>query len=292
MKAVFASVLVALSLSAPFAHAEDVSSEFSDTLQKAQKAYAERDYTSAGIAKALEAAELYAALSAQVTNPKVQAKYLTAQSEALYFAGNASSARDLKIKYHRAGLDVGDKALAAFGIADVTKVSRDQIKDLKAKLSAEELETLGDALYERGTNLGQWGSANGVAESLGRWPELRANMQVIIDLGLASMHNYGAYRTLGRGYYKIPPLLGGSLKKAEQYLGQAVEKTKASGEVYSVNGFNNTFYAEVLKDADKQDQGKQLLQAFLKADPNTLNPKLVPETKRAQQDAAELLKNW
>jgi hypothetical protein len=257
----------------------------------AEKAYSQRDYTAPGITRAQQAADLYAQEAAQATDPQVKAKYLVGQAEALYFVGAASQVNTEKINKHLLGMNVADQAVAIFGIKDVTKVSPDDIKKLKA-LPADQLAILASGLYQRGINLGQWGAANGVMKSLSKWPELKANMQVIIDLGLGKINDYGPYRVLGRGYFKIPSMLGGSVDKAIQYLSSAVKGSKAAGQIYSVNGFNNTYLAEALNSNGKTSDAKQLLNEFLKADPKTLNPILIPENQQAQSDAKELLKSW
>jgi hypothetical protein len=257
----------------------------------ADKAYSQRDYTAPGIKKAQEAADLYAQEAAHATDPQIKAKNLAGQAEALYFVGAASQANAEKINKHLQGMNVADQAVAIFGIKDVTKVSPDDVKKLKS-LPADQLAVLASSLYQRGINLGQWGAANGVMKSLSKWPELKANMQVIIDLGQGKINDYGPYRVLGRGYFKIPSMLGGSVDKAIQYLSSAVKGSKAAGQIYSVNGFNNTYLAEALNSNGKTADAKQLLNEFLKADPKTLNPILVPENQQAQSDAKELLKSW
>jgi hypothetical protein len=288
MKTLLMSALFALVAAAPSVQAATTE----ELVQKAEGAFKERDYNSPGIAKANEAAGIYGQVVAAQTDAKAQAKYLAKQAEALYFVGHANTDRDLKIKYHLAGMESADKGVKVFGITDVTDVEPKQIAELKKSLTAEELNLLGELLYQRGANLGQWGAANGVTASLGRWSELRETMNLIIKLGVQTTREYGALRTLGRGYHQIPGLLGGDNGKAEKYLQTAVEKTKAPGAIYSTNGYNNVYYAEVLRDTDKEQQGRELLEAFLKADPNTLNKDAVPETKKAQSEAAELLKDW
>lgn len=288
MKALFLSVAVALtglSFAARAATTEEL-------LAQARKAYSEREYSAAGIQHAQEAADLYGQLATQTTDAKAKAKYLVGQAEAFYFVGNANASSNVKIEKHLKGMEAADQAAKLLGVADVTKVSDADVERLKTSLSAEDLLLLAEALYQRGTNLGQWGAANGVTSSLGKWPELRSTMNLIINLGQKDLNEYGPYRVLGRGYYKIPALLGGDMKKADKYLSTALSKTQVAGQPYSTNGFNTTYYADVLKENGETQKAKDLLAAFIKADPATLNPNLVPENKQAQKDAAELLKNW
>lgn len=257
----------------------------------ARKAYSERDYSPAGIQKAQDAANGFAQLAAQAADAKEKAQYLVEASEALYFVGNASDGNPVKIDKHQKGIDAADKATKLLGVPDVTKITDADIVNLK-KRPAAEVALLAEAIYQRGVNLGQWGSANGVTESLGRWPELRDSMLAIVNLGYKEIHEYGPFRVLGRGYYKIPGILGGSNKKAEKYLSSAVSGSLAAGQTYSVNGYNNTFLAELLKDIGQEPKARDLLRAFVAADMTTLQPTLVPENRHAQKEAADLMASW
>ncbi|MCM2280304.1 MAG: hypothetical protein NDI61_00500 [Bdellovibrionaceae bacterium] len=285
MKVGMKTVLCTLAAALVSGHA----SASTEKLAQAEAAYQAREYDAAGKAQAQTAAQLYGELAAEQTTAVARAKYLSAQSEALYFLGHASDDKALKIQHHLAGLAAGEKAVAEFGITDVTQAN---VALLKSQFQADDLKVLAEALYQRGANLGQWGQANGVTESLGRWPDLKATMQLIIDLGFSSIQDYGPLRTLGRGNHQIPALLGGSNKRAEKYLQSAVSKTKAPGTIYSVNGYNNTFYAELLRDIEKADEGRALLESFVRADAAQLNPRMAPETRRAQREALDLLNNW
>ncbi len=262
-----------------------------EAIQQAEQAYAQREYDNAGVAKAQEAANLFAQAAADKSVSNVmKAVALTGQAEAIYFVANVSTDNNVKIAKHLEGMNAADAALKLYGINDVNNVSDADVARLKG-LADEELNVVAKAMFQRGINLGQWGAASGVAQSLGKWPELRTNMDLLTKIGKTDIAQYGPYRTLGLGYYKIPALLGGSMAKADKYLSTAVSKTLAAGQVYSVNGYNNVFYAQVLRDNGNAAKAKDLLQQFLKADPNTLNPGAAPETKAAQREAAELLKS-
>ncbi len=287
MKTVFFSAFLALvssvALNIPMANAASV--------DEAKKAYAEREYDNPGVLKAQKAADLYGQLVSATADAKAKAQYLVRQSEALYFVGDASPAKATKLEKHNQGYLLADQAVKALGVKDVKAVTAAEIATLKSTLTPAQLNLLADALYHRGVNLGKWGSANGVASSLGKWPELRATMELIGKLGKDDVHSYGSYRTLGRAYAQLPSLLGGSTAKAEKYLQTGTSKTLAAGQVYSVNGYNNVYYAEVLKEVGKVAQAKTLLQGFIAANPATLNPALEPEVRRAQAEAKELLKS-
>lgn len=256
---------------------------------EAEKAFAGRDYTIAGIANAQRAADLYAQLSGMAMDQKEKASFMVAQAEALYFVGNASDEIKVKIEKHWSGYELSSAAVSAFGVTDVTKADPSKLKSI---LSAQDLEVLGEGLYFRGINLGQWGAANGVVQSLSKWPELRDTMQLIINLGLEAIHDFGANRTLGRGYFKIPAMLGGSQKKAKEYLTAAFEKTLNANKTFSINGYNNIYLAEVLLENGGEDRAIEILEAFVNADKSTFKTDNLPETLQAQKDAKKILADW
>lgn len=288
MKAFFFSALVlvpAIVLGTGVAQAQTKQ----ELVAEAQKAFAERDYTIAGIASAQRAADLYLQIAGMVMDQKEKAPFMVARAEALYFVGNASDENKVKMEKHWQGYELSHAAVAAFGVTDVTKADPSKLKSV---LSAQELEILGEGLYYRGINLGQWGAANGVVQSLTKWPELRDTMQLIINLGLEGIHDFGANRTLGRGYFKIPAMLGGSQKKAKEYLTTAFEKTLNANKTFSINGYNNIYLAEVLLENGSEDRAIEILEAFVNADKSTFKIDNLPETLQAQKDAKKILADW
>lgn len=291
MKALMLTAALAATLTAAQAFAESAQ----ELEAKAAAAYAKRDYSNAGANSAQEAADLYAKAAA-ASQGDAKAKYLAEQSAALYFVGDANTVKDVKIDKFLKGIGAADQSLKVLGIADVTTVTDAQLAQLKSSLKKEQLAILGGALYQRGANLGQWGQQNGVMQSLGKWPELRRTMEVIVNLGLlASTHNYGAYRILGRGYFKIPSLMGGDMVKATNYLKTAFNSTLVTlpnGKKVSKNGYNNTYYAEVLNENGDTAGAKAILQNLIAADPAQVDAASVPEIKNAQREAKELLKGF
>lgn len=285
MKALLFSAALAASMVSAVAFADD-------TATQAQQQFQQRDYSGAGIGHAQQAADLYAQAAATATDNGVKAKMLVGESEALFFVGNASADQATKLDRHQKGINVADQATKLLGLADVASATDPQLQALKAKLSAADVATLAEALYFRGINLGNWGQLNGVVQSLSKWPELRRGMESIETLGLVQIHNYGAYRILGRGYFKIPSLLGGDMTKAEKYLSTAVSKTLVPGTNFSRDGFNNIYYAELLHENGDDDTATAILNAFIKADPATVDATAIPEIRQNQIDAANDLKSW
>ena len=279
LSTLFASTVI----SAPLSHA------FAATADEAKDAFSQREFDDAGVAKAQEAADDYAQLVTETSDNALKAAYLVRGSEANYFIADASKAHDVRLSHFDTGYQLADQAVKLLGVASVTSVSDADLATLKA---SAELNLIADGLYFRGINLGQWGQENGVASSLGKWSELRSNMELIGKLGMDKTHEFGSFRTLGKAYAALPALLGGSMKKAESYLKQAVDGSLAPGQTYSVGAYNNIYYAQILAKTGKVDAAKTLLQGFVSADANTLNLGEIPEVRRAQNDAKELLKGF
>lgn len=287
MKAVLFSAALLVSMASSVAWADA-----NKDAEVAREHYAQRDYTAAGIDHAKQAADLFGKAASATDDDGLKARYLTSQSEALYFTGAATDDNTTKINLHNDGLAVGTQAVKLLGITDVAKVTNAQLTELKKTLSQEALEDLANAIYQRGANLGAWGQANGVVQSLSKWPELRRSMEAIERLGLVSMYDYGPYRVMGRGYYKIPALMGGDMAKAERYLSTAFNRTKVEGQTISRNGFNNIYYAEVLYSKGDETRAMRILEDLIKADPVALDPNGVIEIQEAQRQAQDLLKSW
>ena len=279
MKAALFSALLSLAIAAP---------AFATTEDQAASEYSKREFSEAGIGHAREAAKLYGELAASASDNNAKAKFLTSQSQSQYFVGNASSDNGTKKDQHWAGYQSASEALRLLGVDDPQRADAGQLKGLPV----EQRTMIAEALYHRGANLGMWGQANGVVSSLGRWPELRKYMELIEEIGMASHRDFGAARTLGRGYYKIPRLLGGSMDRAYEYLSNAVNQTKVSGQPFSRNGYNNTFYAEVLNAQGRTDEAIEMLKAFVAASPENVDRNEVPEIRQSQREAADLISAW
>lgn len=295
MKALWylSTVVIAFCSSVAFADASKFAGE-------AREHFNQRDYTEVGINHARTAADLYGKAAAEAADINERAQYLTAQSEALYFVGSAIEDNDEKIAVHDEGVKVADQAVKLLGIQDVAKITNAEIKELNSVLPAEHRKALAEAIYQRGANLGAWGQANGVLQSLSKWPELRRSMEVIERLGFVDIHEYGPYRVMGRGYFKIPVIMGGDLVKAERYLYTAFFRTKAKDRPISRNAYNNIYYAEILYQKGDETRAFRILEDLINtnyedlvnAEPDKVDPHGAVEFREAQRQARELLKSW
>jgi hypothetical protein len=255
--------------------------------QLAEQSYSQRGYDAAGVTKAKEAVDLYNEL-AGTTQGSERGYYLAKRAEALHFVGTAMTAKNDKIKAHESGMETAVAAIKEFTKADAAELEDAEIERLK-KLPEADLGSLALAVYYRAANLGQWGQANGVTTSLGRWPEMRTLLENVIKLGKKDVMEYGPYRALGRAYFKIPGLFGGDNRKSEKYLNEAVTKTQVPGKTISRNGHNNVYHAEVLAALGQKARAKALLEELIATSAADAGAEAVPEYQDAQKAAAELL---
>lgn len=247
---------------------------------EAKTLYAKRSETVEGIANAGQAAEAYKALAdGEVADMAKKATLLNKESQAAYYVGTQVKTDAEKIPVFLRAMKAADAAIAA-------------LTPTEATLDEAGKEILATSYYYSGANLGKWAEANGIASSLGRWGELQDKMKKVIALKKESVQAYGAFRILGRAYYKLPAPLG-SNKKALYYLEKAFNATKLNNDVneISIHGLNVLFYADLLIATDRKPEAKAILTSFVAKDANTFNPDRIPETKAEQKEAAEKLKD-
>jgi tetratricopeptide (TPR) repeat protein len=88
-----------------------------------------------------------------------------------------------------------------------------------------------------------------------------------------------ADRALGRWYFKVPGLFGGSNKKSEEHLRKSL--------AYNPNSIiSHIFLAETLEDMGRKDEARKEAQAALDA---PLDPNWTPEDRRFKEQAQRLL---
>ena len=247
---------------------------FANTVEMAEVLYSLRGED---VSNAQEAAKIYGDLANASTEKGEKANLYFKQSEAVYFIGTQNKDEDEQEKIHENGYELANKAV---------KLLEGQVDDF------EQEETLAKAYFFYGANLGKWAEARGIGSSLGRAGELKDTMNKIIDLGQEDIENYGANRILGRVYFKLPVIAGGSKKKAEKILAEAFENTLSDDADVSVHGLNNLYYAEALEARNKKDQACEILKEFSVQDPETLLDTRIPETALEIEQAKKLMNDY
>lgn len=228
------------------------------------------------VQNAYKAYELYLDMAKTEPSEDVKAQNFWQASQAVFFVGERATDNTEKKKFHTQGFEA-----AAQGVA-ILQPKWDSLSEVQK-------EILANSYYWYGGNLGKWGEANGIASSLGRWPELQNNMKNIIALKMQHVQDYGAFRILGRAFYKLPFPLG-SNKKAYSYLEKACEETKHPKYGISKNALNVVYFANIMIATGYADDAKKMLKTLVDIkDLNDYNPDRIPETKVEQADAATLL---
>lgn len=277
----------------------------------AEAAYMAREYSDAGIASAQRAADIYGTLAAQASG-KAKFDLLSRQSESLYFVNDGKAyllrlkwraegrneedisgakgadkpIRDQVIQGHHQAVEIAGQVTAAYG-ADNLKVDKDGngIPDSIKNLPEDEKDILVQAVYAKGINLAGEALATGKTSFLPQWGNLRNSMFLIIGLKRGHYSSYGPLRVLGRGFHKVPGIFGGSKELAEQYLREAFTKSIVPGTETSASGVVSLYLAEFLNENSKEEEAYNIAEKLVNADASKLDATLVPENKRAQQDA-------
>jgi tetratricopeptide (TPR) repeat protein len=133
--------------------------------------------------------------------------------------------------------------------------------------------------YWLGVCYGVYGKAKGVMKSLSLVDPIKEEMAVVTKAN-PSYEDGGAYRVLGRLYFKLPGLAGGSNAKA-------VENLKKSVELGPQRWLNHLYLAEVYLATDKKAEAKELLQSIIAGPAQT---GLEPEYADWKAEAEKMLK--
>jgi hypothetical protein len=125
-----------------------------------------------------------------------------------------------------------------------------------------------------------------LAESFGLRQGVKYRAQIKNELETARHLDPGylqgsADRALGRWYFKVPRLLGGSAKLAESHL-------RASLAYNPTSTASHFFLAELLIDQGRTAEARAELQQVLDA---PLDPDWTPEDREFKQKASELLES-
>jgi tetratricopeptide (TPR) repeat protein len=181
---------------------------------------------------------------------------LIKNAQAMYYIGDNSGRNDEKLKIFKPAMEICKKAIA---------------------LRPDRVE----GHYWLGVHTGSYGEARGVLKSLFLKNDIisEMNKSVAID---GSYEGGGAYCVLGRLYFKVPGLFGGSNKKSRLNL----EKCRA---IAPKNSTNLLFLAETYWDLDLDALAVQTLESLLSMEPD---PLMLPETEKDKAAARILLKKY
>jgi uncharacterized membrane protein len=127
-------------------------------------------------------------------------------------------------------------------------------------------------------NMGALAESFGLRQGLKYRGDIKDALLTVLRLDPA--HEQGsADRALGRWYYKVPGLFGGSDKKSEEHLRKSL--------TYNPNSASSLFFlAETLIDLGKKDEARRALQKLLDA---PVDPEWAPEDREFKNKGAALL---
>jgi len=137
-----------------------------------------------------------------------------------------------------------------------------------------------DGHYWLAVNNGKYGETKGVMKSLSLVKPIKQSLNKVLELD-RTYEDGGADRVLGRVFFKLPGIAGGSKDKSMEHL----EKSKELGPDDPVT---RVYLAETYLAKDKIEEARAELEFVLNMDPD---PRWVVGLEHAKQDAEELLKD-
>ena len=126
--------------------------------------------------------------------------------------------------------------------------------------------------------MGALAESFGMRQGLKYRGDIKSSLLTVLKLDPAFQHG-SADRALGRWYYKVPGLFGGSNKKSEEHLRRSL--------TYNPNSTASRFFlAETLIDLDRTAEARAELERLL-AGP--VDPEWAPEDREFKEKARRLL---
>ena len=127
-------------------------------------------------------------------------------------------------------------------------------------------------------NMGALAESFGLRQGLKYRGDIRDELLAVLKID-AAFQQGSADRALGRWYFKVPGLFGGSRKKSEEHLRKSL--------TYNPNSIASHFFlAETLLDMDRKAEALTELQRIGELQPD---PDWLPEDREFKQKAARLL---
>lgn len=128
-------------------------------------------------------------------------------------------------------------------------------------------------------NMGALAESFGLRQGLKYRGEIKDQLEIVLKLDPAYLQG-SADRALGRWYYKVPGLFGGSDRKSEEHLRQSL--------TYNPNSHSSLYFlAETLIELKRKPEAKTILRRLLDA---PIDPDWAPEDREFKQKASVLVK--
>lgn len=175
---------------------------------------------------------------------------------------------------------------AMFFVGDNSPASGDKQRIFKAamELSRKAVAMHPDRVeghYWLGVHTGSYGQSRGVLKSLFLKNDIIRAMNKAIAID-GAYENGGAYCVLGRLYFKVPGLFGGSNKKSRRF-------HETCRQLAPRRSNNLLFLAETYWALDEEELAVQTLEQLRTMEPD---PLWLPETEKDKQAGARLLQRY
>jgi uncharacterized membrane protein len=127
-------------------------------------------------------------------------------------------------------------------------------------------------------NMGALAESFGMRQGLKYRGDIKDELETVLRLDPAFQQG-SADRALGRWYFKVPGLFGGSDKKSEEHLRKSL--------TYNANSSSSMFFlAETLIDLGKKDEARAVLDKLLTA---PVDPEWAPEDREFKEKGRQLI---
>jgi tetratricopeptide (TPR) repeat protein len=171
-----------------------------------------------------------------------------------YWLGNHEAQEDARRKALQRGVDAGRQAVSL-------------------------VNTRPEGHFWIAANMGSLAESFGLSQGLKYRGEIKRELETVLRLD-PSYQNGSADRALGRWYFKVPGLFGGSNKKSEEHLRKSL--------TYAPNSTVSRFFlAETLFDLDRDPEAIEELKKVMAA---PYDPDWEAEDREYKQKAAAILK--
>jgi hypothetical protein len=209
---------------------------FAQTIQDADALFALRgeDTNNAKLA-----ADVYGQVAANETDILSKGQAFTKQGLSLYFYGVRQTSSNAKESIHEKAYQIADQAVMFLS------TEGDRFGDTPKINTAEGKTALALAHYASAINMGKWAEARGILASLGQWGNMKKHLEAVVKND-ETVESYGAYRTFGRAWLKLPFTHGGSKKKSLRDLEYAYTNTYSEDFGTSKNSTTTVFYLDTL----------------------------------------------
>lgn len=129
-------------------------------------------------------------------------------------------------------------------------------------------------------NMGALAESFGLRQGIKYRGQIRAALEQALKLDPAFLQG-SADRAIGRWYFKVPGLFGGSNRKSEEHLRKALTYNPQSV-------ISHIFLGDTLADMGRKDEARRAYQAAIDA---PFDPDWTPEDRRFKEQARRLLQN-